>query len=41
MNLGGGTRAGSGGLGEVVRERVEETTGGALEWEVQRVGTAR
>ena len=41
INLGGATSADIEALGETVRERVKETTGVTLEWEIQRVGTAR
>jgi UDP-N-acetylmuramate dehydrogenase len=38
INLGGATAADIEALGENVRHRVQETSGVALEWEIERIG---
>jgi len=40
INLGGATAADIETLGETVRQRVEENSGVALEWEIKRIGVA-
>ncbi len=41
INLGGATAADIENLGETVRERVQEHSGVALEWEIKRIGVAK
>jgi UDP-N-acetylmuramate dehydrogenase len=41
LNLGRATAADIESLGETVRKRVKETSGVELEWEIQRIGTAK
>ena len=41
INLGGATAADIETLGETVRQRVKETSGVTLEWEIKRIGVAK
>jgi UDP-N-acetylmuramate dehydrogenase len=41
INLGGASAADIESLGETVRERVKDTSGVALEWEIKRIGVAK
>jgi UDP-N-acetylmuramate dehydrogenase len=38
LNLGGATAADLEGLGEEVREKVQQTSGVSLHWEIKRIG---